>query len=185
VTQLGLHPTTHTCEGFHVSGLSPQMSKFVLTSRCIAITEARIYRHRESRLRPCKCWLPMSLSSLPSRQSMASNSSSDGSSNSPDTLPDSRCESTNTPQHPRKPIPRKGHTKSRRGCYNCKRRRIKCNERRPQCHHCAKAGLLCEYPANIIQTQLCSTSPSPQASVNLRSTPGTFVSFQAEFYSWP
>ena len=78
---------------------------------------------------------------------------------------------------PRKPIPRKGHTKSRRGCYNCKRRRIKCNERHPECSHCTKAGLRCEYPANIIQAvQRSSCSPHPQEVINLRTTPGTFVS---------
>ncbi|KAI1083899.1 hypothetical protein F5B20DRAFT_525952 [Whalleya microplaca] len=42
---------------------------------------------------------------------------------------------------------RKGHTKSRRGCYNCKKRRIKCQETQPSCGHCRKAGLKCEYPA--------------------------------------
>ncbi|KAK4216233.1 C6 zinc finger protein [Rhypophila decipiens] len=41
---------------------------------------------------------------------------------------------------------RKGHTKSRRGCFNCKRRRIKCQETRPACGHCIKTGLNCEYP---------------------------------------
>ncbi|KAJ4292352.1 hypothetical protein N0V90_009013 [Kalmusia sp. IMI 367209] len=108
---------------------------------------------------------------------------SDGSSNSPDTCPEtcpeSRSRSRSTESHqapppPRKPIPRKGHTKSRRGCYNCKRRRIKCNEKHPKCDHCIKAGLQCEYPANIIQTQTPS-SPNPQEIVNLRSTPGMFT----------
>ncbi|KAI1476565.1 hypothetical protein F4774DRAFT_420636 [Daldinia eschscholtzii] len=42
---------------------------------------------------------------------------------------------------------RRGHTKSRRGCYNCKKRRIKCQETRPACAHCTKTGLKCEYPA--------------------------------------
>ncbi|KAI1873447.1 hypothetical protein JX265_005069 [Neoarthrinium moseri] len=42
---------------------------------------------------------------------------------------------------------RRGHTKSRRGCYNCKRRRIKCQETHPACGHCIKMGLQCEYPA--------------------------------------
>ncbi|KAM7208435.1 hypothetical protein V8F20_001116 [Naviculisporaceae sp. PSN 640] len=42
---------------------------------------------------------------------------------------------------------RRGHTKSRRGCFNCKRRRIKCQETRPACGHCIKTGLNCEYPA--------------------------------------
>ncbi|KAK8133958.1 hypothetical protein PG984_005970 [Apiospora sp. TS-2023a] len=44
-------------------------------------------------------------------------------------------------------LERKGHTKSRRGCYNCKKRRIKCQETQPSCGHCIKAGLNCEYPA--------------------------------------
>ncbi|UPX17170.1 uncharacterized protein EKO05_0007542 [Ascochyta rabiei] len=80
------------------------------------------------------------------------------------------------PSHPRKPIPRKGHTKSRRGCFNCKRRRIKCNEKHPRCAHCVKAGLQCDYPANIIQLMQRSTRPShPQEAVNLRSTPGIFT----------
>ncbi|KAI0406301.1 C6 zinc finger protein [Xylaria palmicola] len=43
-------------------------------------------------------------------------------------------------------LERRGHTKSRRGCYNCKRRRIKCQETRPSCGHCLKTGLKCEYP---------------------------------------
>ncbi|KAI0445596.1 C6 zinc finger protein [Xylaria telfairii] len=47
-------------------------------------------------------------------------------------------------QKPR--LERRGHTKSRRGCYNCKRRRIKCQETRPSCGHCVKTGLKCEYP---------------------------------------
>lgn len=114
---------------------------------------------------------------LPSRNNDLHDSSST-SSDSPatsDYRPDSK------PTQPRRPIPRKGHTKSRRGCFNCKRRRIKCNEKHPECNHCVKAGLQCDYPANVIQLTQRSTSPShPQEVVNLHSTPGTFVSvFQA------
>ncbi|KAF1834987.1 hypothetical protein BDW02DRAFT_497013 [Decorospora gaudefroyi] len=98
----------------------------------------------------------------------------DSSSSDSPTLSDSRNESA--PPLPRRPIPRKGHTKSRRGCYNCKRRRIKCNEKHPECNHCIKAGLQCEYPANIIQaTQRSPASPHPQEAGNLRSTPGMFT----------
>ncbi|KAL0940719.1 C6 transcription factor [Colletotrichum truncatum] len=43
-------------------------------------------------------------------------------------------------------LERRGHTKSRAGCFNCKRRRIKCQETRPSCGHCVKTGLKCEYP---------------------------------------
>ncbi|KAK3293423.1 uncharacterized protein B0H64DRAFT_419172 [Chaetomium fimeti] len=47
---------------------------------------------------------------------------------------------------PKQRLERRGHTKSRRGCFNCKRRRIKCQETRPACGHCVKQGLKCEYP---------------------------------------
>lgn len=46
----------------------------------------------------------------------------------------------------RKPIPRKGHTKSRRGCLNCKRRKVKCQETQPECENCTRIGLVCAYP---------------------------------------
>ncbi len=47
----------------------------------------------------------------------------------------------------RKPIPRKGHTKSRKGCFSCKKRKVKCTEQLPRCQHCERLGLDCEYPA--------------------------------------
>ncbi|KAF2004810.1 hypothetical protein P154DRAFT_19288 [Amniculicola lignicola CBS 123094] len=112
----------------------------------------------------------MSLPSLPTRSIEMSETSSD----SPEGC--SNGENASAPPQPRKPIPRKGHTKSRRGCYHCKRRRIKCNERHPECNHCIKAGLQCEYPANIIQSShRALSSPSPQEMVHLRSTPGAFT----------
>ncbi|OTA06838.1 Zn2Cys6 transcriptional regulator [Trichoderma parareesei] len=52
------------------------------------------------------------------------------------------------PEQGRLRLERRGHTKSRRGCYNCKRRRIKCQETHPACGHCLKTGLKCEYPAS-------------------------------------
>ncbi|KAI1825710.1 C6 zinc finger protein [Xylaria intraflava] len=58
--------------------------------------------------------------------------------------PTSAIVKSNSGQKPR--LERRGHTKSRRGCYNCKRRRIKCQETRPSCGHCVKTGLKCEYP---------------------------------------
>jgi hypothetical protein len=50
---------------------------------------------------------------------------------------------------PRKPGSRKGYAPTRRGCFNCKKRKIRCNERHPECHHCIRAGLHCDYPANL------------------------------------
>ncbi|RDI89915.1 hypothetical protein Vi05172_g159 [Venturia inaequalis] len=64
-----------------------------------------------------------------------------------------------------KPIPRKGHTKSRRGCFNCKRRKIKCQEAHPACGNCEKAGIICEYPKTVQQQQQTESSiiRQPQA----------------------
>ncbi|KAG8160523.1 hypothetical protein KVR01_010059 [Diaporthe batatas] len=44
-------------------------------------------------------------------------------------------------------LERRGHFKSRNGCFNCKKRRIKCQETHPACGHCIKGKLKCEYPA--------------------------------------
>ncbi|KAF1812326.1 hypothetical protein P152DRAFT_32737 [Eremomyces bilateralis CBS 781.70] len=69
----------------------------------------------------------------------------------------------------RRPIPRKGHTKSRKGCYSCKKRKIKCQEGVPECYHCAKAGLVCVYP--VTEKTLALAVPRP----GLQSTPTTFT----------
>ena len=36
------------------------------------------------------------------------------------------------------PVPKRAHKKSRRGCLNCKARKVKCDETRPLCNNCAK-----------------------------------------------
>ncbi|KAL5336041.1 gamma-glutamyltranspeptidase-domain-containing protein [Aspergillus crustosus] len=41
---------------------------------------------------------------------------------------------------------RRSHTKSRRGCFQCKRRHVKCDEGTPRCSLCRKRGLECDYP---------------------------------------
>ncbi|CAG8003146.1 unnamed protein product [Penicillium salamii] len=38
------------------------------------------------------------------------------------------------------------HTKSRNGCYTCKRRRVKCDEERPICGACEVRGSQCTFP---------------------------------------
>lgn len=73
----------------------------------------------------------------------------------------------------RQPIPRKGHTKSRRGCFSCKKRKIKCQETKPQCENCQKAGILCEYPRSAVYSSFTSQSPAPQ-TVPFQSTPTIF-----------
>ncbi|WPH01150.1 Hypothetical protein R9X50_00398500 [Acrodontium crateriforme] len=40
---------------------------------------------------------------------------------------------------------RKSHKKSRGGCNNCKLRRVKCDETKPECHKCDAYGVSCSY----------------------------------------
>ncbi|KAF2663409.1 hypothetical protein BT63DRAFT_461137 [Microthyrium microscopicum] len=84
----------------------------------------------------------------------------------------------------RRPIPRKGHTKSRRGCFNCKARKIKCQETRPCCSHCVKAGLQCQYPNPRPPIQMISSPESSVSSIgkNLQSTPTTFTVKDMQFF---
>ncbi|KAB5575679.1 hypothetical protein GE09DRAFT_600282 [Coniochaeta sp. 2T2.1] len=42
--------------------------------------------------------------------------------------------------------PRLYHKKSRTGCATCKRRRVKCDEKRPSCTGCSRHGVTCTYP---------------------------------------
>lgn len=49
----------------------------------------------------------------------------------------------------RKPVPGKGFQKTRRGCFNCKRRRVKCSEHLPECQGCRRMRLPCVYPAVV------------------------------------
>lgn len=46
--------------------------------------------------------------------------------------------------------PRLAHKKSRRGCQQCKARRVKCDETHPACTKCTKHGVPCEYSRNAL-----------------------------------
>ncbi|KAL4991783.1 hypothetical protein BDW68DRAFT_184686 [Aspergillus falconensis] len=43
---------------------------------------------------------------------------------------------------------RRSHQKSRHGCLECKRRRVKCDESRPICANCARRQAACEYDSS-------------------------------------
>ena len=80
----------------------------------------------------------------------------------------------------RQRLERKGHTKSRRGCFNCKRRRIKCQETHPACGHCVKMGLKCEYPAAPqITHQVCADSRPGRANAEEMKSPMTRFRYSA------
>lgn len=63
---------------------------------------------------------------------------------------------------------RRGHFKSRLGCFNCKRRRVKCNELRPSCSPCHRLGLLCEYPNMAASSGTIRANPSALALQDLQ-----------------
>jgi Fungal Zn(2)-Cys(6) binuclear cluster domain/Fungal specific transcription factor domain len=49
---------------------------------------------------------------------------------------------------------RRPHSKSRRGCATCKRRRVKCDETHPKCKNCEHLGLECSFSVSLgIPTQ--------------------------------
>ncbi|KAI9643298.1 hypothetical protein NHQ30_007915 [Ciborinia camelliae] len=73
-------------------------------------------------------------------------------------------ENPNLPQQPtptqKQYRPRKSHTKSRNGCNNCRKRRIKCDEVRPSCGQCSErllGALQCDF----------SVPPKPTAEGSL------------------
>lgn len=79
---------------------------------------------------------------------------------SPGTASPTPSSNGHQPGAKRRPIPRKGHTKSRAGCPNCKRRKVKCDEVTPVCGPCKRLGLECEYA----QTHVARRKESQLAS---------------------
>jgi len=55
--------------------------------------------------------------------------------------------------------PRRSHNKSRNGCQNCRRLRIKCDEAKPRCGQCLHRKLHCEFLKTVSQ-QPASSIPS-------------------------
>lgn len=78
---------------------------------------------------------------------------------------------TSTVVTKRRPIPRKGHTKSRAGCSSCKRRRVKCDLTTPECGACERLGLECEY---LNKTRHGSQNSAVVISQPLRTDPVMF-----------
>ncbi|EHK48432.1 hypothetical protein TRIATDRAFT_214444 [Trichoderma atroviride IMI 206040] len=57
---------------------------------------------------------------------------------------------------------RRAHTKSRTGCAECRRRRVKCGEEKPSCRHCFRRSIPCLYPSKdalLIPPAKASSSP--------------------------
>ncbi|KAK9457077.1 hypothetical protein V1511DRAFT_509759 [Dipodascopsis uninucleata] len=65
---------------------------------------------------------------------------------------------------------RKSHSKSRNGCARCKSRHIKCDEKRPYCGRCLKAGLKCAY-RNITEPPFWNCKPIDPKVCSISVTP--------------
>ncbi|KAK6083525.1 hypothetical protein SCUP515_01776 [Seiridium cupressi] len=57
--------------------------------------------------------------------------------------------------------PRRSHTKSRKGCENCKRRHIRCDENFPQCRNCTKHKVRCPYQDVPVADDRSATPDKP------------------------
>ncbi|KAK9492442.1 hypothetical protein V1508DRAFT_158707 [Lipomyces doorenjongii] len=51
---------------------------------------------------------------------------------------------------------RRTHTKSRLGCLQCKKRRVKCDEKGPRCGNCTKHNIACKYTGSSVNRLLLS-----------------------------
>ncbi|UKZ94598.1 uncharacterized protein TrAFT101_009459 [Trichoderma asperellum] len=68
------------------------------------------------------------------------------------------------------PRTRRRHQKSRAGCGICKRRKIKCDERKPCCANCARHGVECDFPRPTA-TFPQSTNAAPGSPLNQTQEP--------------
>ncbi|EWZ02776.1 hypothetical protein FOYG_02000 [Fusarium oxysporum NRRL 32931] len=64
--------------------------------------------------------------------------------------------------------PRRSHTKSRSGCRECKRRKVKCDERLASCFNCARRGMTCSLTSSRQSSQ--NTDPVRRTGINDRET---------------
>ncbi|KKZ63283.1 hypothetical protein EMCG_00266 [[Emmonsia] crescens] len=74
---------------------------------------------------------------------------------------------------------RKPHRKSRTGCANCKQRRIKCDETKPQCQRCETYRVDCTYSSPKSSFKMQQLAVSRGSASKLRSPDGHFQSMAA------
>ncbi|KAK9382923.1 uncharacterized protein V2V93DRAFT_363837 [Kockiozyma suomiensis] len=66
-------------------------------------------------------------------------------------------------------IGRRSHLKSRNGCLICKRRKIKCDEMRPQCRNCVRHNVICSFAGG----EVVPTSPAPSTPSLTHASPSS------------
>ncbi|CDM34401.1 transcriptional regulator family: Fungal Specific TF [Penicillium roqueforti] len=63
------------------------------------------------------------------------------------------------------PPGRRSHRKSRSGCLQCKKRKVKCDENQPHCRNCEKHGVVCSFTS--ASTVLSTPANSAESPVSL------------------
>ncbi|CAG8198311.1 unnamed protein product [Penicillium olsonii] len=63
------------------------------------------------------------------------------------------------------PPGRRSHRKSRAGCVQCKKRKVKCDENKPSCQNCERHGVICSFASP-------SRLPSAPPAVDFAESPG-------------
>ena len=78
-------------------------------------------------------------------------------------------------------MPRSSHRKSRKGCGNCKARKIKCDERQPGCWQCEKHAIHCDYQSSAAARTSEEARPVP-SQTNLSHASEQHSSVGADVY---
>ncbi|KAJ5753392.1 uncharacterized protein N7511_007545 [Penicillium nucicola] len=82
------------------------------------------------------------------------------------------------------PTGRRSHRKSRAGCLQCKRRRVKCDEEKPRCGNCGRHGVPCSFASPVD----CNAQPdlveSPTSLESVTSSSGN-ADFESVHNSLP
>ncbi|KAH1496547.1 hypothetical protein LV164_003935 [Aspergillus fumigatus] len=78
-------------------------------------------------------------------------------------------------------VSRRSHRKSRLGCRNCKRRRVKCDEVKPNCGNCLRHSIECDYTLNTEGTSTPSREEETRTPTSLNDNYTFISSSQSNF----
>ncbi|KAF4951948.1 hypothetical protein FSARC_12773 [Fusarium sarcochroum] len=70
-------------------------------------------------------------------------------------------------------LARRPHRKSRNGCFNCKRRKVKCDEVKPACANCVRFGIPCDFAPQPPSSDDSAPHRSPPDVVSVLAEPST------------
>ncbi|KAF4989407.1 hypothetical protein FGRMN_9132 [Fusarium graminum] len=70
-------------------------------------------------------------------------------------------------------LARRPHRKSRNGCFNCKRRKVKCDEVKPACANCVRFGIPCDFAPQPLSSDDSALQRSPPEILSVLAEPVT------------